>query len=218
MNRMIWRVKIINSSIEPDASIVKSGGLQPIDESQLLEIKEMLNSLNGMEELKHLVKHMEQRVRYIHENQQETSFIENLYTPLVFTGNAGTGKTTAARIIGKLYHALGLFHKLEIKETYLSDISSDYIGKSAENMRRIISEARGGVLFIDEAHQLGDKGSMVAKEAVQELVSSLLNSRNKLVIILAGYDEKMNYLYEMDPGLSCRLPMRIHFNDISPEE
>jgi hypothetical protein len=138
---------------------------------------------------------------------------------LVFTGNPGTGKTTVARLIGQLYKSLGLLPRGHLIEANRSTLVGGYIGQTALKTRQVCEQAKGGVLFIDEAYSLaGDHANDYGHEAIQELLTFMENNRGKIAIVVAGYPEEMAKFMNMNPGLKSRFDVTIDFPDYSCDE
>lgn len=211
---------LINSG-EKEITVNKILELPPIIESELEKIKEEINKLVGLEEVKDKVMKLEKKARELRKQlEQGKSVLPEETMHMVFTGAPGTGKTMVARLVARLFHALGILKSDRVTEIIASTVMSSNIGETRENMQREIEKSRGGVLFIDEAHQFGDKDSLGAKEAIQALVPLSWNFRSEMVIILAGYADKMPDFYAMDAGLERRFPLhgRIMFHDYSLDE
>jgi AAA+ superfamily predicted ATPase len=139
---------------------------------------------------------------------------------LVFKGNPGTGKTTVARIIGRIYSALGLLEKGHIVEVDRSSLVAEFAGQTGPKTHRKIDEALGGLLFVDEAYSLVSQGREDAygAEAVQALLKRMEDDRHRLAIILAGYPEPLEDLLASNPGLSSRFTTQLMFEDYGPAE
>ncbi|KRN88636.1 AAA family ATPase [Ligilactobacillus ceti] len=139
---------------------------------------------------------------------------------MVFSGNPGTGKTTVARLLAKLFFKLGILTQTTVKEVTRPDLIGQYIGETEQKTQTILDNALGGVLFIDEAYQLASNGSSndFGKQAIETLLTALENHRHDFVVILAGYTQEMEEFLNTNPGLRSRIPNRIEFPDYTPNE
>ncbi|KZO98709.1 P-loop containing nucleoside triphosphate hydrolase protein [Calocera viscosa TUFC12733] len=137
-------------------------------------------------------------------------------TNFLFKGPPGTGKTTTARKMGSVYYDIGLLASREVVECSASDLVGEYTGQTGPKTTKLLRKALGKVLFIDEAYRLCD--GPFAKEAVDELVGILTQEEfaGRLVVILAGYDNEINRLLSMNPGLPSRFPEEIRFDNFTP--
>lgn len=138
----------------------------------------------------------------------------------IFMGNPGTGKTTVARLLGKIYHSLGLLSKGDVITVDRTRIIGRYIGETEENMKQILHEAQGNVLFVDEAYTLygNESGNDFGRRAVECLLSVLTQKNPDMLIIFAGYQNEMDRLMSMNPGLVGRFPYKFLFKDYSADE
>jgi stage V sporulation protein K len=190
------------------------------DNPSLNEVLEELNSLIGMEQVKKDVLDTINFIRVqLMRKKMGLPTIPSSYH-IVFTGNPGTGKTTVARLIGRIYKEIGVLSSGHTIETDRADLVSEHIGGTAIKTNKKIQEAMGGVLFIDEAYSLTrDKsGQDFGKEAVDTLVKRMEDFRDKFAVIVAGYGEEMKEFISSNPGLKSRFTKYIHFDDYTPEE
>ncbi len=191
------------------------------DSSVNLVLKE-LDDLIGLDSIKKKVKEYTTYLNFIKLRKEkgfEDSDKINLHA--VFTGNPGTGKTTVAKMLGKIYQELGLLSKGHVVEVDRSDIVAEYIGQTAPKTKEVIKKAKGGILFIDEAYALArknDDSKDFGKEAIEILLKEMSDGDGDLAIIVAGYPEEMINFLESNPGLKSRFNMYYDFPDYTPQD
>jgi stage V sporulation protein K len=137
----------------------------------------------------------------------------------IFKGNPGTGKTTVARIVGKLFREIGVLPKGQLVEVERADLVGEFIGHTAQKTREQLKKALGGILFIDEAYSLARGGEKdFGKEAIDVLVKAMEDHKDELIVILAGYKDEMEFFLKTNPGLRSRFPIHVLFPDYQIEE
>lgn len=178
-----------------------------IDIDRIQKIKKPLielNNLIGLHELKNDI--LDQILFYI-QDFHKTSGMDYMHT--VLYGSPGTGKTEVAKIIGKIFSLLGILEKKTFKKVVRSDLIAGYLGQTAIKTTKVIEEALGGVLFIDEAYALGnaEKRDSFAKECIDTLCEALSNHKDKIIVIIAGYEEELDScFFSYNQGLKSRFP------------
>jgi len=193
--------------------------LESVQSAHLDALIDELNALVGLKEVKteirsliNLIKVRKMREKYC------LPEIEMSYH-MVFTGNPGTGKTTLARLVGKIYKELGILTHGEMTETDRSGLVAGYVGQTALKVKEVVEKAVGGVLFIDEAYALAQAGANdFGAEAIDTLVKLMEDHRENLVVIVAGYTEEMKKFLKSNTGLVSRFNRFIPFPDYSTEE
>ncbi|MGI6037614.1 MAG: AAA family ATPase [Limnochordia bacterium] len=185
----------------------------------LAQILAELDTLIGLQEVKELVREIQAFVDIQSRRQEEGLCTEPTVMHMVFMGNPGTGKTTVARIFGKMFRAMGVLPKGHLVEVERADLVGAYIGHTALKTKEQLKNAMGGILFIDEAYALARGGEKdFGKEAIDTLVKAMEDHKNQFILILAGYQEEMKYFIQTNPGLRSRFPIHIEFPDYSLKE
>jgi len=190
------------------------------DARTLSELLLELNNLVGLEKVKTKINDLiiYQKIQKLREDQGLNIAKSTLH--LAFTGKPGTGKTSVARIVGRIYKQIGILTKGHFIEVSRTDLIAGYQGQTALKVKKVIGKARGGVLFIDEAYSIteNEQSDSYGRECLTELTKALEDYREDLVVIVAGYTEPMYKFFESNPGLKSRFNTFIEFDDFSVEE
>ncbi len=192
----------------------------PIDYKLLDDAMAELNSMIGIGNIKEEIGQMVQLVRYYRETEKDV--LNRFFLHTVFVGNPGTGKTTVARILTKIYKALGVLERGHMVETDRQGLVAGFIGQTAIKTAEKIDDSMGGVLFIDEAYALTEsaKGGHqdYGNEAIQTLLKRMEDHRGEFFVFVAGYPENMESFLKTNPGLKSRFDRILRFEDYSSEE
>jgi len=189
-----------------------------INDKQLNEALGELNDLVGMDKIKQDVQELVKLIRFYNETGKDVVNKFSLHS--VFTGNPGTGKTTLARIIAKIYKALGVLERGHVVEVDREGLVAGYVGQTAGKTAHKIEEAMGGILFIDEAYALANKGvaNDFGQEAIQVILKRMEDQRGKFGVIVAGYTDNIHTFIESNPGFKSRFDKTFIFADYKPEQ
>ncbi len=178
-----------------------------------------LEGLVGLGQVKQLVRELQAYIAIQLRRARAGLASEPSTLHMIFTGNPGTGKTTVARLLGRLLKEMGVLPKGHMVEVERADLVGEYIGHTAQRTREIVRKATGGILFIDEAYSLARGGERdFGKEAIDYLVRAMEEHRGELVLILAGYPDEMAWFLRQNPGLRSRFALTLHFPDYTAEE
>ncbi len=194
----------------------------PADPALLQEALAELERMVGLEPVKRQVKALSAQLRMARLRADKGLPVQPPKRHFVFSGPSGTGKTTVARILGRVFYALGLLGGDHLVEAQRADLVGEFLGQTAVKANELIDSALGGVLFVDEAYALSNsgysKGDAYGDEALQVLLKRAEDNRDHLVVILAGYPEGMDRLLAANPGLSSRFTTRVDFPSYRPLE
>jgi len=190
-----------------------------IKKPTLIASFDKLYNMIGLHKAKEQITDVINLAQFIREREKKGLKTKKGTLHLVFAGNPGTGKTSVARLVGEIYKEIGILSKGHLIETDRSDLVGEYIGHTEQKTKNKIKEALGGVLFIDEAYSLNNPSSNdFGKEAIEILLKMMEDYRDDLIVIVAGYIEKMQDFINSNPGLQSRFSNVIIFEDYSNNE
>ncbi|MEU2740299.1 AAA family ATPase [Streptomyces sp. NPDC007095] len=217
-------------ALPPETDMVREKAVVPVqplpagptDPALLDEALAELERMVGLEPVKRQVKALSAQLNMARLRAGQGLPVQPPKRHFVFSGPSGTGKTTVARILGRVFYALGLLGGDHLVEAQRADLVGEYLGQTAVKANELIDSAIGGVLFVDEAYALSNsgygKGDAYGDEALQVLLKRAEDNRDHLVVILAGYPEGMDRLLAANPGLSSRFTTRVDFPSYRPLE
>lgn len=183
------------------------------------QIQKELDEFIGLSNIKQFMKEIYAWLYLNQKRQEEGLKAGKQVLHMVFKGNPGTGKTTVARLIAKLFKDMGVLEKGHLIEAERADLVGEYIGHTAQKTRELVQKSLGGILFVDEAYSLARGGEKdFGKEAIDTLVKAMEDQQHSFVLILAGYPKEMERFLKLNPGLPSRFPMKVTFPNYSINE
>lgn len=195
---------------------------KPAEQEPVEKIEDLQAELAGYIGLERVKKEVETLINLVtvHKMRQQHGLpTAELSLHMVFSGNPGTGKTTIARMMARIYHSLGILSRGQLVEVDRSGLVAGYVGQTAIKTQKVIESALGGVLFIDEAYALnGRTENDFGQEAIDTILKAMEDHRDDLVVIVAGYDGLMEKFIHSNPGLESRFNRFLHFDDYTLEE
>ncbi len=206
-------------------ALTSDKGLEHTPTTQTLtyeEAKKDLFNLIGLQNVKEEIDELATFTKYLKLRIEKGLEDKKIHPPhIIFTGNPGTGKTTVAKMLGKIYKSLGILSSGHLVEVGRAELIAEFIGQTAPKVKKVIQKARGGVLFVDEAYALARKGESekdYGREAIEVLMKEMSDGGGDLVMIFAGYPDEMNDFITSNPGIKSRISQTIHFEDYTPKE
>ena len=207
-------VTIINNDID---DVLLQGTQQP--EENQKDALEQLQNLIGIEKVKKQVEQFISLAELNKKREEQGAAVSEFSLHSLFLGNPGTGKTTVARIVGKILYQKGIIPQNKFIEVSRSDLVAGYVGQTAIKTKEVLKSALGGVLFIDEAYTLSNSNEdRFGKEAIDEILKFMEDHRRDIVIIFAGYTKEMEEFLSVNSGLPSRIPNTFDFEDYTDEE
>ena len=210
---------------EPEKAAPQTQAAKPEEKEEIPpkeKIEDLLAELDsyvGMDAIKTEVRSLINMVQVYKLRREHDLPTTDMSLHMVFSGNPGTGKTTVARIMSRIYHSLDILSKGQLVEVDRSGLVAGYVGQTALKTQKVIEKAMGGVLFIDEAYALNGKSENdFGQEAIDTILKAMEDHRDDLVVIVAGYTELMDRFIHSNPGLESRFNRFLMFEDYTPEQ
>ncbi|WP_289355767.1 AAA family ATPase [Paenibacillus sp. S-12] len=211
------------SEIRNEVNIIPPAAQESGGESEHIEeyakIFDELDELIGLDKVKELVFQIYAMLTINQHRKNEGMLVNEQVYHMIFKGNPGTGKTSVARILAKLFKTMGLLSKGHLLEVHRADLVGEYIGHTAQKTREVVKKALGGVLFIDEAYSLARGGEKdFGKECIDCLVKLMEDHKNEFILIIAGYRNELDEMLLTNSGLPSRFSIHLDFPDFSNDE
>ena len=210
---------------KPEKAVPQTQAAKPEEKEEIPpkeKIEDLLAELDsyvGMDAIKTEVRSLINMVQVYKLRREHDLPTTDMSLHMVFSGNPGTGKTTVARIMSRIYHSLDILSKGQLVEVDRSGLVAGYVGQTALKTQKVIEKAMGGVLFIDEAYALNGKSENdFGQEAIDTILKAMEDHRDDLVVIVAGYTELMDRFIHSNPGLESRFNRFLMFEDYTPEQ
>ena len=223
VEQQVERLIAAGGSIRPeDAEVLTAADFGVLeypalgDQDAQQEVLNAVNEMVGMDEAKKFFGRVRKAMQYV--EQGGSAQLLRTSRNMVITGNPGTGKTSIARLVAKFLHAHGVTKRDRFVERNGLDLKGKYVGQTSATVKEAIADALGGCLFIDEAYALNDSEDAFSAESIRALLTEIENNRDNLLVVLAGYRDRMVTFMQSDPGLPRRFALQLHLPDYSPAE
>ncbi len=216
-----WAASMEKSATQTDPPQPEPAAEEPQEPAPTTEeLLAELDALCGLEQVKKDVHSMINLIKVRRLRQQNGLPVPPMSLHLVFLGNPGTGKTTVARLLAKIYQSIGVLSTGQLVETDRAGLVAGYVGQTAQKTQEVIQKALGGILFIDEAYALtNQKGENdFGKEAIEILLKNMEDHRDQLIVIVAGYQDLMEAFIHANPGLASRFNKYFYFQDYNGQQ
>ena len=225
MENRTARPQKTEKSEKPEKAAPQTQAAKPEEKEEIPPMEKIedllaeLDSYVGMDAIKTEVRSLINMVQVYKLRREHDLPTTDMSLHMVFSGNPGTGKTTVARIMSRIYHSLDILSKGQLVEVDRSGLVAGYVGQTALKTQKVIEKAMGGVLFIDEAYALNGKSENdFGQEAIDTILKAMEDHRDDLVVIVAGYTELMDRFIHSNPGLESRFNRFLMFEDYTPEQ
>lgn len=213
-------VVFTNNETPPAAQMIEINGKTiPAHLESFSDIFKELEEMIGLEDVKELIFQIYAMLQIKQFRTEAGLHAGSHVYHMIFKGNPGTGKTSVARIVAKLFKSMGVLSKGHLIEVERADLVGEYIGHTALKTREMVKKSLGGILFIDEAYSLARGGEKdFGKESIDCLVKAMEDHKNDFILILAGYPDEIDHFLQTNPGLPSRFPIQVDFPDYQVDQ